>query len=654
MTQLISRCLIAALLFPTVVVAGDWQHYGGDAGGQRYFATARLDKSNLDQLEQAFVFRTGDATSGDDFDGRRSNFKATPILIDGTLYFSTGFNRVFAIDPQRGTQRWVFDPKVDFSRGYSEMFTSRGVSAWSDPDASPDRSCSTRILLGTLDARLIAIDAVDGKPCRKFGRRGEIDLSKGVRNFRRGDYSLTSPVTVVNNVIVVGSSVGDNGGVRIDSGIVRGYDARSGKLLWTWDPVPGNRERAGGETWGPNGGNGNGGSNVWSIISADAERDLVFLPTTSPSPDFYGGERPGSNRFANSVVALHARSGELAWDFQVVHHDLWDFDNAAQPLLIDIRQDDSDVPAVVQATKMGHVFTLHRETGEPVFPVEERPVPRSDVEGEVASATQPFPLQPAPLHDHDLRVWALSDAHVATCERLLEGVRYEGIFTPPSTQGTLLFPGNGGGTNWGSMAAHPAKGIAVLALNRLPTVVELIPRAEFDGRRRNRDDDLIDKQYTAQSGTPYGMARFELYNRESGAPCIEGPWGELIALDMTKGKVKWRVPLGIFPGFDAHPEASQWGSLSAGGPMVTSTGLVFIAPRFGHELNAYDLYTGAVLWRGELPGMPTATPMGYRIDGDDYVLITVGGDVLGDEPAGDYVVAFRLGGNGTKTGSSDR
>jgi quinoprotein glucose dehydrogenase len=311
-------------------------------------------------------------------------------------------------------------------------------------------------------------------------------------------------------------------------------------------------------------------------------------------------------------------------------------------MLMDVLHDGRRVPAVVQATKMGHVFVLHRESGEPLFPVEERRVPQTDVPGETTAATQVFPVQPPPLHSNDVKLWESSDESVEFCRALLEGVRQDGIFTPPSLGGTLLFPGNGGGTNWGSMAADPERQIAVLALNRFPTVVTLIPRKEFRQRQKNADKDVVDKEYTEQEGTPYGMSRFELYNPKTGLPCLEGPWGEVVALDMQKGDVLWRKPLGVFPGFEDHPQASQWGSVSAGGPMITSTGLIFIAPRFGHELLAYRSQDGSIAWRGKLPAMATATPMSYIIDNEQYIVIAAGGDFLGGEAPGDYLLAFKL------------
>ena len=639
MRAIFLTALCATFLSPA---AAEWSHYGGDPGGRRFSADTQITLANLDNLEVAWVFRTGDAADGDDYFGRDSSFKATPILFADRLIFSTGFNRVFALDPATGRKLWVFDPQVDFSTNYSEMFTSRGVSAWQADDATNNRTCSKRVFLGTLDARLIAIDAMNGGKCRDFGRHGEIDLSQGIRNYRKGQYSLTSPVTVINDVVVVGSSIGDNGGVELEPGIVRGFDARTGKLLWQWDPVPRSPAAPGGSSWSNNGGEKNGGANVWSIISADLERNLVFLPTTSPSPDFYGGERLGDNLYANSVVALNAGSGEVTWHFQTVHHDLWDYDLASQPLLMDIHRDSESIPVVVQASKMGHVFVLHRENGAPVFAIEERPVPQTDVPGERSAVTQLFPRNPPPLHDGTVKIWEFSAEHAAYCAALLDDIRFDGIFTPPSLQGTLLYPGNGGGTNWGSMAADTDRQIAVLAVNRLPTIVKLVPRDTYrKTAERERGGDL-GVQFTAQSGTPYGMARFDVYNPTLMLPCLEGPWGELIAINMADGSVLWRSPLGVFPGLEDHPRASAWGSLAAGGPLMTASGIVFIADRFRRKLLAYAAASGALAWSADLPAEATATPMSYSADGRQYVVIAAGGDSAAGTLPGDYVIAFAL------------
>ena len=469
------------------------------------------------------------------------------------------------------------------------------------------------------------------KPCTSFGKDGVVDLSNDVKNYRHGQYSLTSPVTVTNDVVVVGSSIGDNGATDLEPGFVRGFSAHSGKELWRWHPVPLDSE------------SNTGAGNVWSVISGDPDRNLIFLPTTSPSPDFYGGKRLGEDNFASSLVALDATTGKQHWDFKTVSHDLWDYDNAAQPLLTSIKVNGEELPVVVLATKMGFVFVLHRETGVPIFPVAKTKVPKSSVVGEVAAATQRFPLKPPPLHPMnatDLKIWNYSESHKKTCEDMLSNVEYHGIFTPPSTSGTLLYPGNGGGTNWGSMAVN-RQGIATLVLNRLPTVVTLIPRREFTRRRKKEAGGPWDKQFTAQKGTPFGMARYDLYNRDTGLPCLEGPWSEVVALDLSTGSVMWRKPLGVFPNAKNHPQAANWGGYNSGGPLMTSTGLVFVPARFGKTLDAYDANSGERLWQSQLPARPHATPMSYVLDDAQFIVIAVGGP-SDEAPATDYLLSYRV------------
>ena len=503
----------------------------------RYLAALRRLAAGR-PLRGALVDRAG-------FDGNPSRFLATPILVRGKLIASTGFNRVFALDAATGEEVWTFDPGVDFARPYSEMFTSRGVAAWQD--AASDGPCSVRVLLGTLDARLIALDAETGAPCPEFGERGTVDLSAGIRRYYPLDYSVTSPPTVVGGLVVVGSAVGDNGSAEVQPGVVRAYRVRDGSLAWAWDPIPRSEGHPGTDSWPEVRGNRTGGANVWGVTSADAERDLVFLPTTSPSPDFYGGKRLGDNAYANSVVALRASTGEFVWGYQTVRHDLWDYDLAAQPLLFDhAAADGSSRPAVAQATKTGFVFVLDRTTGESLHPVEERAVPPSDVPGEEVAATQPFPR--LRLHETDARplwFWDFNAEHLAACRRMVSGVRYEGIFTPPSLTGALAYPGNAGGTNWSSMAYHGPSRIAYAVANRTPTIVKLIPRRQFPAAKRRGTLNGARAQHTEQDGTPYGMARFDLLH--NGLPCLEGPWSTLVVLDLDAGEVVWERPLGTTP-----------------------------------------------------------------------------------------------------------
>ncbi|MEE2708942.1 MAG: PQQ-binding-like beta-propeller repeat protein, partial [Gemmatimonadota bacterium] len=430
----------------------DWYAYGGDAGGTRYAQLDQVNRINGQRLERVWTYRTGELGQGSPVK-EKLTFEATPILFDSTLYFSTAFAKVIALDPETGEECWVYDPKVDRTKRYSEV-TSRGVSVWHDYDVEGNNSRAGRIFIGTLDARLIAIDAATGTPCQDFGDDGQVDLTEGLDVKSRIDYQVTSPPAVINDLVVVGSSIGDNWHADTGHGIVRAFDARTGVLLWAWNPL-----RSDEEYTGPV-----GGANAWSIISADPERNLVFVPTSSPSPDFYGGLRPGDNRYANSVVALRASTGAVVWHFQTVHHDLWDYDIAAQPALDTITHDGQRIPAVAQATKMGSLFLLHRETGQPVFPVEERPVPQTDVPGERTWETQPFSTLPllmpqGPLTSAD--AWGLTDTEREENRELMGKHRSDGIFTPPSLEGTIMYPGNAAGTNWGSVAFDPERQLLV-------------------------------------------------------------------------------------------------------------------------------------------------------------------------------------------------
>lgn len=620
-----------------------WRNYGSSLRGDRFAADVNITPGNVNKLEQAWVFQTGDATSGDDYFGNASSFKATPIVYNNTLYFSTGFNRVFAIDAVTGIELWRYDPQVNFDIEYSEMFTSRGVSLWVASGQSQLITCTARIFLGTLDARLIAMDAITGQVCQDFANNGEVDLTLGIKRVRRGEYSITSPPTVIGDLVVVGSSIGDNGRADLEEGLVRAYDVRTGELRWRFDPIPRQAKAPGGKTWTAKARRTTGGANVWSVMAADTQRDLIYLPTTSPSPDFYGGERIGDNSYANSIVALRASTGAFVWGYQLVRHDLWDYDLASQPLLIDLKIDSSTRPALAVASKMGFVFVLDRETGEPLHPVEERKVPASAVPGEVAAGTQRFPaIRLHPTASSELRLWHRDDEHVAACNAMLEGMVYEGIFTPPSLQGTLLYPGNTGGMNWGSMAASQQSGIGLAVVNRWPTVVKLIPRSEFSIAKRLGVLQGVEAEFTAQNGTPYGMARFEVYNRQNGLPCLEGPWSTLVAVDLATAETLWEVPVGQPESLKADPEAKLWGYFARSGPMVTAGGVAFLATPYDYRLSAFDLYSGKPLWSDLLPAQPGATPMSYHAKGADYVVVAAGGKLSRGDGRGDYLIAYRL------------
>ena len=527
-------------------------------------------------------------------------------MLDGTMYLSTPLGKVIALDPVSGRERWTFDARVDPGARFGD-FATRGVSAWRD-----------RLIVVTVDGRMMALDARSGQRINDFGQAGVVSLRAGLRNSPATftEYEVTSPPAIVNDIIVVGSAVADNGRTDAASGEVRGFDARTGALRWTWDPIPDDPSDPAHGTWeGPNA-RRTGAANAWSVIAADPARDMVYVPTSSASPDYYGGERLGDNRYANSVVALRASTGAVVWHFQTVHHDLWDYDNASPPLLATVRGQ----PAVILATKTGMLFVLHRDTGVPIFPVEERRVPASTVPGERAALTQPFSSLPA-LSPH-----AFDDATLpAACREMTRGLRNEGIFTPPSLEGTLVMPSNIGGAHWGGLTFDPVRQLAIVPVNMLAARVQLI-RAEganLDSLREERS--RMGYEDTRMRGTPYIMRRKILFVPPDTA-CTPGPPGALVAIDLRTGTTAWATPL--------PPQL--------GGPISTASGVVFMAATIDGKFRAFDAQTGRVLWTADLPGGGKATPMTYLgADGPQYVTIAAGGD--GETwRASDAIVTFAL------------
>jgi quinoprotein glucose dehydrogenase len=618
-----------------------WQYYGGDAGGTRHAAIAQITPQNVDQLEIAWTFRTGELGVGF-MRADKLSFEATPILVDDTLYLSTPTDIVMAIDAATGKFRWRHDPKVPRHVRYAEA-TSRGVSFWSDDEAAADAPCSQRIFIGTLDARLVSLDASNGAPCAGFGNNGTVDLAAAARPTERGEYMITSPPAVYRDVIIVGSAIGDNRGVELERGIVRAFDASTGVQRWSWDPIPTTPTEATKQGWTEESAVKTGAANAWSVFSVDAGRGLVFVPTGSASPDYFGGERPGPNNYANSLVALSADTGELVWHRQLIHHDLWDYDLAAQPMLIDIEREGKAIAAVVQATKTGMLFVFDRETGEPVFEIVERPVPKSNVPGEGASPTQPIPATPALVSHAAITpqdAWGLTVIDRAKCRDLISKYRSEGLFTPPSLQGTIMSPSAAGGVNWGSLAFDPARQLILAAVNHLPMVVTLVPR---DGFEKMRDSKTYPhSEFTAQNGTPYGMRR-EILASPLGLPCTAPPWGSLAAVDLRRNAIRWQVVLGSTR--DNTPwfvPARTIGMPNMGGPLVTAGGLVFIGAATDNYLRAFDIETGRELWKGRLPAGGQATPMSYEIGGRQFIVIAAGGHGGLKTKQGDYVIAFAL------------
>lgn len=621
--------------------AAGWAAYGADAGGLRYSPATQLRPGNVGRLEVAWHVHTGDL-GVDPPPPPHMAFEATPVLVDGRLVLPTPLGRVLALDPETGAELWRFSATFP-GREYSE-FTSRGVAAWRDPAADPGTPCRRRIFAATVASRLFALDAATGHPCADFGAGGEVDLRAGVGGRRPGDTTVSSPPAVVGDLVVVGSAIADNDRVDAPRGVVRAYDARSGALRWSWDPIPRSDRDPAYAAWSADGARVTGAANAWAPLSVDAERGLLFVPTSSPSPDYYGGRRPGANPYANSVVALRAATGEVVWHFQVVHHDLWDYDVPAQPTLATVRGSGEEIPVVLQATKMGHLFVLHRETGEPVFPVEERPVPASDVPGERAWPTQPFPVVTPPLAAHALRpddAWGLTPWDRSRCRERIASLRNEGIFTPPSLEGTLLFPGYAGGTNWGGVAVDPVRRIVVANATNLAFQVRLIPRDDFERERAAGGDSM--REFAPQQGTPYGLVRGPVLSPLS-LPCNPPPWGVLSAVSLDTGELLWQRPLGTVPDRVPLPVPIDFGLPNLGGPIATAGGVVFVGAAMDDTLRAFDIRTGEELWKDRLPSGANATPMTYRLaDGDrQYVVIAAGGHGKLGTRRGDSVVAYAL------------
>jgi quinoprotein glucose dehydrogenase len=639
---LLRASIIASLAATSSVLADEWSSYGRDAGGTRYSPLTDLTPDNVARLQVAWSFHTGDISDGSG-NIRRSGFETTPLLIDGRLYLTTPFNRVIALDPTNGAQLWAYDPKLDKTHPYGDGFVNRGLAAWRDARAT-DRACSLRLYEATLDARLIALDATNGEPCRDFGAGGIVDLSD-VENYRAGVYHMTSPPVALDDVVIVGSSINDNDRADMPAGAVRGYDARTGKKLWTWEPLqrPANVAP---DAWKT------GAGNAWSVLTADARRDLVYVPTGSASPDYYGGLRPGDDRWANSVVALKPRTGELVWGFQLVHHDLWDYDTAAAPLLTSLSLNGQRRDVLIAGNKTGMLYVLDPSSGKPVLPVEERPVPKSTVPGETSSPTQPFPVSLPRLARQSLppdEAWGPTEADRIACQRDLQAMSGTSMFSPPSLQGVAATPSPFGGINWNGFAWDAKHERVVVAVTNLPSKVQLISREDVAAGERGsfRGD------FALQSGTAYAMVR-DAMKSPSGLPCGPPPWGELISVDLAGGKIAWRVPLGGLEELSPGIGKSAAGSVVlGGGPIVTAGGLIFVGGTMDRRLRAFSAETGAELWSAELPASAHALPITYEVHGKQYVVIAAGGAAhLDEERLSDTLVAFTLPSNAAATSAT--
>lgn len=616
----------------------DWPTADG-SGGTHYSFLSDISANNVKYLDVAWVYRTGDVQKHEDGLAGTA-FESTPLMVDGVLYVVTPFSRAIALDAETGAELWTFDPDLDRTDEHHSMVTSRGLSVWTDESRARGEECAARVFLASYDARLFALDAATGMPCSDFADGWGVDLGVGVARIegRRNQLRHSAPPTVIGDLVVVGSTIFDGIYADAPSGVVRGFDARTGELRWAWEPLVGVGDTlANGEPVRV------GAANTWATITADAERDLLFVPTGSPSPDHYGGLRPGDNRYANSLVALRGSTGEVVWHFQMVHHDLWDYDLPSPAALITLERDGKDIPAVVQTTKMGYVFVFHRETGEPLFPIEEIPVPASDVPGEVASPTQPVPTLPRSLVPHGLKpedAWGLTPLDRAACRARMKSLRSEGMYTPPSVRGTIVNPGFIGGMEWGGVGFDPTTGFLVTNTNRLAMVATLIPREVADSSSVPGKDAKF--TVAPQIGAPYAAKREPLLS-PLGIPCTPPPWGMLHAVDMNSGEVAWEVPLGTISDVTKIPSPDRWGSPNLGGPLITG-GLVFIGATMDRRFRAFDLATGEVVWKTKIPASAQSSPMTYRVrpGGRQFVVINAGGHDGARSSLGDHVIAYAL------------
>jgi glucose dehydrogenase len=613
--------LCALALIPALAWAQEWPSYAGDPGGMKYSSLKEINRDNVNRLRPAWIFHTGDVSDGTRWP-TRSAFEATPLVVDGVMYVTTPFSRLIALDPETGKELWSFDPRLDRSES-ANLFINRGAAYWSDGKKN-------RLFLGTLDGRLFSIVAGTGKADDSFGLGGWVDLRAGVGDkYPNRRMGMTSPPAIYRNLVICGSLVPD-GEPRGPAGDVRAYDAQSGKLMWTFHTVAQAGE-FGNDTWAPGSWKDRGGLNAWSLISVDTARGIVFLPLTSPSTDYYGGDRKGAGLFGDALVALDAATGKRLWHFQTVHHNLWDYDIPAQPTLARVMKDGKLLDVVAQVTKTGFTFVFDRVTGQPVFPIEEVPAPKSEVPGELASATQPRPLKPPPYARQKMTADELTDVTPesrAYCAKLIEGAVFGEIFTPIGLKPTVLFPGTNGGANWGGASFDPETHTLYVNSMDVGMLYHMVKRPEGS-----------EIPYRQQGS---GSINSRFWDQDLN-PCQRPPWGFLTAIDLDKGEFRWRSVLGVVDNL-IERGLPPTGTANIGGSLVTAGGLVFIGATNDSRFRAFDKDTGKELWVTKLPASAHASPMAFRgrKTGRQFVVIAAGGGNKYNNTYSDSLIAYSL------------
>lgn len=634
---------------PMMAAGRDWPAYGGTIHATRYSPLAQITRDNVATLQRAWVYRTGDMPSAES-EGKYAA-ETTPLKIGDSLFLCSAKSILIALDAGTGRERWRYDPVVsDEAIPYSA--SCRGVAYYATPGAAEDAACAARIVSGTLDGRLIAVDAATGEPCAAFGQGGTVNLLEGIGHTVPGWFAVTSPPTIVRGVVVIGHQVKDGERRSAPSGVVRGYDAVTGDLRWAFDlGRPGEKgPPPAGETYT------RGTPNMWTIASGDEELGLVYLPMGNSSVDYYGGLRSEEeNRYATSLVALDVTTGDVAWHFQTVRYDVWDYDLGSQGTLVDFPTDAGPVPALILPSKQGDIYILDRRTGKPLTPVEDRPAPTGGVEPDRLSPTQPFStyhtLAKRDLTERDM--WGMSPLDQLWCRIQFRQARYDGIYTPPTAdRHWIQYPGYNGGSDWGGIAVDPERGVIVANYSDMPNHNRLIPRAEADARGVRPIDadgpsDGAPKDLSPQADTPYAISVNAGWRVPfTGLLCKQPPYGGIRAIDLATGRTVWDRPFGTARKNGPFGIASHLpfdiGTPNNGGPVVTASGLVFIAAATDDLIRAIDLETGDVVWEDALPAGGQATPMTYEVGGRQYLAIMTGGHHFMETPIGDHVVAYAL------------